>query len=85
MTTGYVFRAIWPIADEAVPYAELCAEATADLPWLVQTARVFITTEGRFSVAPACDVPGSGRVTGSVLVWEAQARPAPRTRYQRSA
>ena len=79
------FRAIWPITDEAVTYADLCRQATAELPLLLGQARARLTNPGRFSIAPANRVPGSGRVTESVLVFEAPAIPLTARDYHRKA
>ena len=68
-----IFRAIWPITDESQSYAALCRAAADDLPLLIAQAHAQLTHAGRFSVAPADLVPGSGRVTESVLVYEAPA------------
>ena len=73
-----LFRAIWPITDETVGYAELCRQATDDLPALVAQAKARLTRPGRFSIAPSDKVPGSGRVTDAVLVYEAPAVPVVR-------
>lgn len=72
--SGVMFRAIWPIVDETRPYADLCKEAAEDLPRLIATAHAVLEKPGRFSVAPSEKVPGSGRVTPSVLLYEAPAR-----------
>lgn len=81
-----IFRAIWPIVDETVGYADLCREAAATLPTLVAQARAHLTKPGRFSIAPSEHVPGSGRITATVLVYEAPARPATeRSYWQRGA
>ena len=62
-----IFRAIWPIADETVGYATLCRQAADDLPILVGQASARLTRPGRFSIAPAVDVPGSR--SGSGRSW----------------
>ena len=69
----YTFRAVWPILDESEPYGSLCRQATADLPTLIAQAHAVVLTRGRFSIAPSSHVPGSGRITDSVLVFEAPA------------
>ena len=68
-----IFRAIWPIVDESVSYAELCKEAAADLPLLVARAKARLLRPGAFQVAASVDVPGSGRVSESVLIYTAPA------------
>ena len=70
MTT---FRAIWPITDETRGYATLCKEAESELPLLIGQARARLTAPGRFSIAPSDRVPGSGRTTPAVLIYEAPA------------
>lgn len=77
-----IFRAIWPITDERTPYAELCHGAQADLMLLLAQAHARVTGPGRFSIAPSVYVPGSGRVTESVLVWEAPAISVPLRAYR---
>lgn len=74
MTTDhYLFRAIWPILDETVPWADLVRQASDDLPEVLARAHARILRPGRFSLARSETVPGSGRVAGSVLVYEAPA------------
>lgn len=68
-----IFRAIWPIADQSIGYATLCRQAAEDLPLLIGHASARLTNPGRFSIAPSVEVPGSGRVTEAVLVYEAPA------------
>lgn len=75
-------RLIWPITDETVSYAELCRQAAVDIPMLLARAHAKATGRGRFSIAPSVAVPGSGRVTESVLLWEAPAVAAPRRNYR---
>jgi hypothetical protein len=69
-----VFRCIWPIHDETIGYADLCHQARAELPDLIAQAHAELLRPGRFSIAPSEWVPGSGRVTESVLVYEAPAK-----------
>lgn len=80
-----IFRAIWPIVDEGFSYAALCLSAEADLPMLIAQTHARLTGPGRFSVAPSDRVPGSGRVTESVLVFEAPAIAVARREYHRKA
>ena len=68
-----IFRALWPILDDApsaAGYAQLLAEARADLPAILARHSARATGPGVFHVAASVDVPGSGRVTESVLIWE---------------
>lgn len=70
-----VFRAMWPIVDERVPYEHLIAEAFEEIERLAAQAhcRIADWSAGRFSIARSCQVPGSGRVTPTVLLYEAPA------------
>lgn len=77
-----VFRAVWPIVDESLSYADLCREAKNELPQVLALAHVEVTAPGRFSIAPSEWVPGSGRTTESVLVFEAPARATRRRNYR---
>lgn len=79
------FRAIWPIVDTAVDYQHLIREACEDLPTLAARAHAEITGRGRFSIAPSARVPGSGRVTESVLLYEAPAVEVGRRDYWKVA
>ena len=68
-----IFRAIWPIYDDQpshVTYAQLVREATEELPALLVRHHARATGRGVFTIAASVDIPGSGRVTESVLVWE---------------
>lgn len=69
------FRAIWPIVDQRIPYDQLIAEATDDLERLTLHAHCRVTNygAGRWSIARSSQVPGSGRVTPTVLMYEAPA------------
>lgn len=80
-----IFRAIWPVVDETVTYADLCRQAAEDLPTLLTRSSARVTGPGRFSIAPADKVPGSGRVSESVLVYEAPAVGLARRDYRRWA
>lgn len=80
-----VFRAVWPITDESMPYADLCRTAEDDLPLLIAQAKARLLRRGRFSIAPSASVPGSGRVTESVLIYEAPAVRAPIRDYRKAA
>lgn len=68
--SGCIFRAVWPITDESVSYASLCREAERELPLLLARAHSRAVGGGRFSIAPAERVPGSGNITESVLIYE---------------
>jgi hypothetical protein len=68
-----MFRAIWPITDETASWSELVADARPEVPLLAARAHARVCGPGRFSVAESCHVPGSGRVTASVLLYEAPA------------
>lgn len=72
------FRAIWPITNERLPFTALCAQATHDIPHLAALAHARITGPGRWTCALSTDVPGSGRITKWVLLYEAPATAAPR-------
>ena len=77
---GFVFRAVWPITDMATPLDELIAGATKDLPMLAARAHADLSsvTGGRWSVASASRVPGSGNLTANVLLFETPATPRQR-------
>lgn len=85
MTAAIVFRAVWPIVDERLSFADLCREAESGLPTLISQARARLLRPGRFSIAPSEKVPGSGRVTESCLIYEAPAAPATPRPYRRTA
>lgn len=78
-----VFRAMWPIQDPAV--AALLAEAQADLRRLTLQANAVIDpSRGRYSIARAATVPGSGNSSELVLLYEAPAQPrAPRPYHRK--
>lgn len=79
--TQHRFMAIWPIVDESVEYHRLCREAADDLPNVLARTGAQVTGPGRFSIAPSVTVPGSGRITDSVLIYEAPGVPIPRRPY----
>lgn len=79
-----VFRAFWPIIDQTIPLRDLIAEASDQLPALIAQAHCHVTGRGRWSVTLSSSVPGSGRITETVLLYEAPARPAPRREYHRA-
>lgn len=72
------FRAVWPIVDESVPFAEMCKQARADLPMLAAQAKARLSGRGRFIIAPSDMIAGSGRVTELVLVYDGTAHPIER-------
>ncbi|WP_210651321.1 hypothetical protein [Nocardioides sp. SYSU D00065] len=76
------FRAIWPITNERLPFTALVAQAQHDLPFLAAQAHARITGPGRWSAALSTDIPGSGRVTKWVLLYEAPATHRTRTTSQ---
>ena len=69
------FVAFWPIVDQRVPYDQLIAEAEPEVAELACRAHAHITNlgRGRWSIARSSAVPGSGRVTPTVLMYEAPA------------
>ena len=68
-----IFRACWPILEDGTSYRDMVRAAKAELPMLVAQAHASIVGPGRFSIAESVDVPGSGRTTPTVLVFEAPA------------
>lgn len=72
------FRAIWPITNERLPFTALVAQAAHDLPLLAVQAHARVTGPGRWSAALSTDIPGSGRITQWVLLYEAPAIRTPR-------
>lgn len=72
MSAPYWFRAMWPIVAD-LPASDLFREARCDLPLLAAQAHARIIGPGRFSFARSVDVPGSGRVSEFVLIFEAPA------------
>jgi hypothetical protein len=72
MSAPFLFRCVWPIHDN-VTYRRLIRDAKDDIPTLAAQAHARITGPGRFSIAESIDVPGSGRTTPTVLVFEAPA------------
>lgn len=75
-----IFRAVWPILDDGTTYRDLVRAAKAEVPLLAAQAHAKLTGPGRFSIADAIDVPGCGRTTDAVLVFEAPAIEVPRRR-----
>lgn len=70
MTT---FRALWPITDHTITFPALCHQAWEDVPHLLLQAHAKPTGHGRWYSAPSTHVPGSGRVTDWVLIYECPA------------
>ena len=72
-------RIIWPILDPTIARDDLIAEAVETLPRLVAQARARITRpdQALFRILPSTRVPGSGRVTDTVLVYDVPAVAAP--------
>lgn len=68
-----IFRAVWPVLEDGTTYRSLIRAAKADVPILVAQAHAALIGPGRFSIADSIDVPGSGRTTPTVLVFEAPA------------
>ena len=79
------FRAFWPITDQRIGWDELLRAASMDLPLLAAQAQCRIAGDGAFRIARSVDVPGSGRITPTVLVFEAPARQLRPRAYHRSA
>lgn len=83
MRASHVFRAVWPIKDDdPQPYHLLIRQASDDLPTLLTQAAAQQVGMGRFSVALSTQVPGSGRVSESVLVYEAPVIQTPPRPYR---
>lgn len=77
----YTFRAIWPIHDPTVPLRDLVREAAADVENVAARSRARLVGRGSWSMAASENVPGSGRVTDTVLIFEAPAVALPRRAY----
>lgn len=82
-----IFRAFWPITDDKLGMTELIRIATPDIPELLARAHAAIghDNSGRWSIAPSATVPGSGRVTDFVLLFEAPARRVPTRAYRKAS
>lgn len=72
-----IFRAVWPVVDERLPFTALCAQALHDVPILLAQAHARPAGPGRWSMAESVYVAGSGRVTRWVLLYECPARRVP--------
>lgn len=68
-----IFRAIWPITDERMTVADLIREALPEVPLLAGQAGARLIDGGQFITADSRRVPGSGRVTPRVLIYQARA------------
>lgn len=75
----HLFRAIWPIVDDDITLRDLISQATRDLPAVAARAHADLSDRGRWYVADSTKVPGSGRITPTVLVYEAPATEKRRT------
>lgn len=78
---GGTVRLIWPILDESLTLGQLIAEAAPEVPMLISRAHAVAAGVGRFYTAHSWEVPGSGRVSNLVLVFEAPATAAPSRPY----
>lgn len=79
----HTFRAFWPILDDSMTFPELCAEALPTVPLLAAQARARIVDGGRFSAVDSRRIPGAGRCSARVLVYEARAVPMAKRPYWR--
>ena len=70
-----MFRACWPITDPTTPYADLTTQAAGDLPLLLRQAGAcpVVGEFGRWYITASSAVPGSGRITDKVLIYEVRA------------
>lgn len=84
---GHRVRVIWPILNPALGPQTLIAEAERELPDILTRTHAQVTdpNAARWSIAPSDKVPGSGRITDTVLIYEAPARPIPRRAYWKAA
>lgn len=80
-----MFRAIWPITDPDATWSSLVETASTEVPLLAARAHARITGAGRFTIADSRLVPGSGRTTKHVLMFEAPAVMRKRREYHREA
>lgn len=76
-----IFRCCWPILEDGTTYRDLIRLAKSELPLLIAQAHAALTAPGRFSIAESIDVPGCGRTTPTVLVFEAPAVEVSRRNY----
>lgn len=80
-----IFRATWPITDPTVGFLELLEMARQDLPALLTQAHARRTGLGRYTVAHSIDIPGSGRTTEWVLLFQCPATRTDARPYHRTA
>lgn len=80
----FLFRAVWPITDETLPFPDLIDQAHTEVPALAHQAAAALCGTPVYSLARSCDVPGSGNTTAYVLLASCPARPAPARAYRRS-
>lgn len=82
-----IFRCFWPITDDKLGMGELIKQATPDVPMLLARAHAAIgpNSSGRWSIAPSASIPGSGRTTDYVLLFEAPARRVPTRAYRKAS
>lgn len=78
------FRAIWPITDETLTVAELARIALPEIAMLAAQAGARVLDGGEFRTADSRRVPGSGRVTPRVLIYEARAERIDRRSYRKA-
>lgn len=78
------FRAVWPVLDARVPVPQLLAEARDELAALATRAGCQITGTPRFRLAPSDRVPGSGRISETVLLADAPAEPVAPRAYRKA-
>ena len=78
-----MFQALWPITDESVRLPDLVDQAREDVPALLAQAHAKPTGQGRWRIADSRKIPGSGRTTELVLVYECPAvKTAPRVYHR---
>lgn len=79
---SHTVRCMWPILPgTGHDLSVLISEAEQELAWVLNQAGAVVTGPGRWSTARSDQVPGSGRVTPLVLLFEAPARPKTRRTY----
>jgi hypothetical protein len=83
MSTPASFRAVWPITDERAAFTELLSAALVEVPLLAAQAKCRVVGRGRFSIDLSVNVPGSGRITPTCLIYEAPAQPVEARAYHR--
>ncbi len=75
------FIARWPITEPHLTLQQLVQSARPDLPDLATRAHARLVGAGRWTIAASADVPGSGMVTPTVLLYRAPCVPVPRRPY----